>query len=271
MDYLSYLSNSAPFEKFIKIKNQRQNIAATLFLPDSDIAVYPAVIIAHGFTGSRNADARMLVWAGRALAHNGIAALSLDFRGSGESEGCFSEMTIDSEISDAVAALDFLSARDDIKKDAIGMIGHSMGGFVSSCTAGRDKRIKSLSLWAALYDVSIFQQRLSLMDESGAKYNGFYDVGGLLISSALYESAVKADIEASVRAGCCSCQIIHGSEDETVTVEGNAEKYYSLLTSLSRKVEKIILNGAGHCFNSVPWRIDLIKNTVEWFKKELYR
>lgn len=269
MDYLSYLSKSAPSEDFVQLQNENQKIAGTLFLPETVSKPVPAVLIAHGFTGSRNADARMLVWAGRALAHNGIAALSIDFRGSGESEGCFSEMTIDSEISDAVTALDFLAARDDVNENALGMIGHSMGGFVSSCTAGRDRRIKSLSLWAAVYEASLFKEVLGALEESGSKYNDLYDVGGLLVSSALYESAMQADIAKSVELSSCSCQIIHGSEDKTVILERNADKYYNQLTSLSRKAEKIILDGAGHCFKSVPWRIELIKKTVEWFKKEL--
>src|SRR6201997_5559743 len=68
----------------------------------------PAVIFLHGFTGDRMESHWIFVKCARALARVGVASLRFDFYGSGESEGEFREVTLQSEIADARAAIDFL-------------------------------------------------------------------------------------------------------------------------------------------------------------------
>src|SRR5206468_1318363 len=84
------------------------------------------------------------IWAGR-----GIASLRIDFRGNGESEGAFADMTLDGQVKDALAALDFLAAEGEVDQSRMALVGWSMGGAVGAAVAGRTThRLTSVSLWA---------------------------------------------------------------------------------------------------------------------------
>jgi len=68
--------------------------------------IRPGVVLYHGFTGHKMETHCIFVKLARELAAAGLHVLRFDFRGSGESEGRFEDMTLDSEISDARAALE---------------------------------------------------------------------------------------------------------------------------------------------------------------------
>jgi pimeloyl-ACP methyl ester carboxylesterase len=87
--------------------------------------------------------------AARLWAAKGLASLRIDFRGNGDSEGKFEDMTIHGQIKDALAALDFLAADGEVNKAEIALVGWSMGGAVGAAVAGRSKRpLSSVALWA---------------------------------------------------------------------------------------------------------------------------
>ncbi|NTH48938.1 alpha/beta hydrolase [Agrobacterium rhizogenes] len=140
-------------ETIVKVQVEGQTIVGTLVTPD-DVAKPPVVLMLHGFTGSRNewsSEAVKEGLFGRAapvLAKNGIASLRIDFRGSGESDGKFEDMTVESEVTDAQAALDFLSTNDSIDGKRISVMGMSLGGAVTTAVAGRTKTpLKAVVLW----------------------------------------------------------------------------------------------------------------------------
>ncbi len=110
---------------FLKLtfKNEKgESLAARLDLPVDEKPVAYAVF-AHCFTCTKNLNA--VVNINRALAREGIATLRFDFTGLGESEGDFSHTSFSSNVSDLIAAADFLK----LEFDAPGLlIGHSLGG-----------------------------------------------------------------------------------------------------------------------------------------------
>ncbi|MCG8481558.1 MAG: lysophospholipase, partial [Spirochaetales bacterium] len=81
-------------------------------------------LFAHCFTCTKNLSAVRRI--ARSLTEEGIAVLSFDFTGLGESEGSFSETTFSSQAADLVAAAEFLKT-EYASSPAI-MIGHSLGG-----------------------------------------------------------------------------------------------------------------------------------------------
>lgn len=140
-------------EAIVKLQVEGQTIVGTMVTPD-DVANPPVILMLHGFTGSRNewsSEAVKEGLFGRAapvLAKNGIASLRIDFRGSGESDGKFENMTVETEITDAQAALDFLSTNDSVDRKRISVLGMSLGGAVTTAVAGRTKTpLKSVVLW----------------------------------------------------------------------------------------------------------------------------
>lgn len=144
-------------ERQIHFDNEGQRLYGMMHLPERP-GLHPGVILLHGFTGNSKESHFMFVKAARDFARNGLVALRFDFRGSGDSEGAFVDMTAPDEISDAVAALDFLSVQSEVDEERMGLLGLSLGGCVAACTAGVDARVKSLVLWSAAAFSSAFRK-----------------------------------------------------------------------------------------------------------------
>ena len=142
-------------ESDISFSNEGQTIIGTLAMPDGD-GPFPAVLLLHGFTGMRHelpvigTEDTMFSRAARWLGERGLATLRIDFRGSGDSDGAWEDTTFNGQISDAMAALDYLEMLEGVDSGSISIIGLSQGGLVGAGTAGRDARVSNLVLWSAV-------------------------------------------------------------------------------------------------------------------------
>ncbi|MHA6632002.1 alpha/beta fold hydrolase [Pseudonocardia sichuanensis] len=145
---------AAPAE--VRVEEQRVTVAGgpgsdgpvaldtSLYLPATTPA--PAVLVAHGFGGSKasvDADARD-------LAARGFVVLTWSARGFGTSTGRIALNSPDHEVADARALVDLLAARPDVTQDApgdplVGITGGSYGGAVSLLLAGHDPRVDALA------------------------------------------------------------------------------------------------------------------------------
>ncbi len=105
-------------------------LTGSLFLPERADRPVPGVVFLHGFTGSRMEPGYLFPRAARVLAAAGIASLTFDFRGSGESDGEFVNVTVPGEIKDAHRALDFLKNTTGIDTARVGLLGYGLAGRV---------------------------------------------------------------------------------------------------------------------------------------------
>lgn len=88
------------------------------------------------------------------LTRNGIAVLRFDERGAGKSTGQAYDATSGDKASDANAAFGYLLTRADIRRDAIGFIGHSEGGLIGPIAmASNDKVAFLVSLAGPAVDI----------------------------------------------------------------------------------------------------------------------
>ena len=101
------------------------------FNPETDRC--PMVILMHGIFSSK--DYNPMPALAKGLARAGIASIRFDFDGHGKSEGRMQDMTIEREIADAMAILEYVRELPYVTE--IGFLGHSQGGVVASMTAGR--------------------------------------------------------------------------------------------------------------------------------------
>jgi putative redox protein len=106
-------------------------LAALLERPVDERPIAWAVF-AHCFTCSKNY--KVVRHISRALAAEGIAVLSFDFTGLGESEGEFHETSFTSNVDDVVAAAVFLADHHGAPEI---VIGHSLGGAAALMAASR--------------------------------------------------------------------------------------------------------------------------------------
>ncbi len=120
-------------------------IDASVFSPDL-AGPHPAVLLAHGFGGSK-AD---LADEARTLSREGYVVATYTARGFGDSGGLIHLNAPDFEIADGQALLDALAARDDVILDApgdprVGVAGGSYGGALAIMLAGLDQRVDAIS------------------------------------------------------------------------------------------------------------------------------
>lgn len=153
---LPALATAQMTETTVTIERPGQDVIGTLALPDGDPA--PAVLLLHGFTGSRHELATDAVPEGvfartaQHLAKAGYASLRIDFAGSGEATGemSFAETTFEGQIADALAAVAYLQSLDTVATDDLYLIGWSQGGLVAAATAGRSDAFDAVALWNAV-------------------------------------------------------------------------------------------------------------------------
>lgn len=141
-------------ERNVEFTVNGKKVVGTLNLPDG-IASPPAILLFHGFTGTRNEEEipstkeGVFSRAARLWAEKGIASLRIDFLGNGDSEGKFEDMTLDGQVKEGLAALDFLVKDGEVDKERIAIVGWSMGGAVATGVAARtEQKLTSVSLWA---------------------------------------------------------------------------------------------------------------------------
>ncbi|MFJ8859731.1 alpha/beta fold hydrolase [Streptomyces sp. NPDC102451] len=106
----------------------------------------PAVLIGHGFGGSKN-DVRAQA---EKLAADGYAVMTWSARGFGRTTGEITLNAPDGEVKDVSGLIDWLAGRPEVQLDAkgdprIGVTGASYGGAVSLLAAGYDERVDAIA------------------------------------------------------------------------------------------------------------------------------
>ncbi|MFI1353129.1 alpha/beta fold hydrolase [Streptomyces sp. NPDC020898] len=112
--------------------------------PDSDRR--PAVLLAHGFGGSKD-DLRDQA---QDLARDGYAVLTWSARGFGRSTGKIGLNDPKAEVADVSKLIDWLAKRPEVQLDKsgdprVGMAGGSYGGAISLLAAGYDDRVDAIA------------------------------------------------------------------------------------------------------------------------------
>jgi pimeloyl-ACP methyl ester carboxylesterase len=116
----------------VKFKNKHVTLAGTLVLPPGQ-GSHPAIVLTHGSGPQRR-------WRGifeQLFARRGVAVLSYDKRGVGQSTGDWYQSSFEDLADDAVAGARYLQARGDIDPKRIGFFGLSQGGWIAPLAAHR--------------------------------------------------------------------------------------------------------------------------------------
>src|SRR5437868_4302475 len=122
-------------------------LAARLEMPSLPPRAF--ALFAHCFTCSK--DSKAAVFMSAELAEQGIAVLRFDFTGLGGSGGEFANTDFSSNVSDLVAAADWLRANH--KAPAI-LIGHSLGGAAVLAAAREIPESKAVATIGAPFEPS---------------------------------------------------------------------------------------------------------------------
>ncbi|MHB8654784.1 MAG: alpha/beta hydrolase [Terriglobia bacterium] len=225
----------------------------------------PGVIFFHGFTGDRMESHWLFVKCSRALAQTGIASLRFDFYGSGESEGEFREVTLQGEISDAKAAIEYFRRQKGIDATRLGLVGLSLGGAIAAMVAPQ-ARARAVVLWAALAHPGYLRALATHSTTAIAGTNGSREFGSQHVSPRFLDNVHKIDPLKSMARFKRPALIIHPEKDGYLPLS-HPEDFFQAAGSPTK--EKVIIPGADHTFTSLAWEREVIERTVEWFRKYL--
>ena len=254
-------------EKQVQFNNKGEKIFGVLHLPKGR-GKSPAVLMFHGLTGHKAEAHFMFVKCARKLAKKGFAVLRFDFRGSGDSEGEFKNMSLGEEISDAFKVIEFIKKQKNIDREKIGVLGLSMGGLVAANVCGNTKDVKSLVLFSVVADFkALWDVRLAI--KTGGKLpKAGLDFGAFLFGKKLFKDVAKYHGKnlASMRKYSNPLLIVHGDKDAAVPVK-DAYTYYKASKSKDKKL--MIIKGGDHVYSTLKNEKRVIDAACNWFKRTL--
>ncbi|NUR91755.1 MAG: alpha/beta fold hydrolase, partial [Nonomuraea sp.] len=117
----------------------------TTYFPPAGGGKAPAVLLAHGFGGSKQSVREQA----QRLAGDGYAVLTWSARGFGRSGGQIALNSPDYEVKDVKQLVDWLAKRPEVQLDRdgdprVGIAGGSYGGAIALMTAAYDQRIDAI-------------------------------------------------------------------------------------------------------------------------------
>ena len=246
----------------VSFENEGATIRGMIHVPEG-AGPCPAVLVCHGFTGTKVEPHRIFVKTSRELEAAGVASLRVDFRGSGESDGDFEDMTCLSEVSDARAALTYLAGRDEVDAARIGILGLSMGGFVAASLLEGDDRPAACALWSAVCDFPSLIMKMATEGAGAPLPDGRIDFGGDLVGPGFVPALGALHPLEGVRGFGGPILIVHGDADEAVPVE-HAYQYREAAESRDAETAFHIVAGGDHTYNSHAHEREVLGRTVEF-------
>lgn len=268
-------------ESIVTFENEGMTMVCSLTIPQSQ-HLCPIIITLNGFIGNRNdvvipgTDEPFFKRFSRILAEQGIASLRIDFRGSGDSDGDYSMTTFSTQISDTLAAVDYIcnNLEYQVNTKSIGIVGFSQGGLVGSTAAARDKRVNSLVLWSpvansphcyqGLLSREGIQKGLALpdgvSDMFGIYIQGQYVGLDIALQNGFFEDLFEIDPLAEIHKYRAPLMVIVGKNDPIVWPQPAKGQLYM---KYHKGDEKIIIQNADHSFNS--WAgSEIVDDTFFW-------
>lgn len=232
--------------EFISAICEGKKIYGILHLPR--IPRPPCVICSHGLFSSKESEKFIAI--GEHFSANGIAVIRYDHLGCGESEGDLRDTTTTSRIAQLGAMIE-LAVRHPLLGDRIGLLGSSMGGFISIFKGKEDRRVRALVLWATPAHLRGGREEIEQQE-------------GTQLGDPFYEDVKKYDAATAIR-GLRNCLILHGEKDELVPPQ-HAELLYS---SASPPKHLEIFPAGDHRFRDPSCRQKAIEMSLAWFKRYL--
>lgn len=255
----------------IVLMNEGQKIFGVIHRPLTEKKT-PAVTICHGLAGNKTGRYRLYVVLAKHLVQAGFTVLRLDYRGSGDSEGDFLDMTLDTAVSDAVKGLEFIANDSSVDASRIGIAGRSFGGAVALKAANRFRSVKSIALWAPMFSgeqwMDLFAEALHEKTDNQRREE-LMRINGQTMGSAFLQQFFNMSLDDDIKAiEKIPLLHIHGEMDSVVVI-AHADRYYNFRKNAEGETRFFRLPGADHDFSRSEDQRKAIAETTEWFLRTL--
>lgn len=237
-------------------------LAAVLEAPDGQ-KTYPLVIILHGFNA--NKEMYLLTELAEQLRARGIGTLSFDFNGHGASDGSFLDMTVLNELQDARNVYAYASKLPQVT--SVSLVGHSMGGVVTSMLAAElgEQKIKAIALMAPAGELP---DDTSKGDLFGVQYDPknvpeyITLSNGLKVGRAFLETTQDLPIYETAARYTGPVLIVHSEDDQLVPY-----KYGVRFLDFYKNAQLKTLHGIDH--NATKHEAEVDKIVTDFFAEQL--
>lgn len=212
-----------PTERFEFLGAEEQKLAACLDIPAGETRAY--ALFAHCFTGGKDILAASRI--GQALAACGIAVLRFDFTGLGGSEGEFANTNFSSNLTDLIAAANYL--RQAYRAPSL-LIGHSLGGSAVLAAASKIPEVRGVVTIGAPSDPAhVKEQFRGHLDEIQSNGEAEVKLGGrpFRIKRQFLIDAEKQRLLHKISEFDGALMVMHSPQDQTVAVQ-NATHIFSI-------------------------------------------
>ncbi len=226
---------------------EQRSICGFLHLPSNSHP--PCVITCHGLFSSK--DTEKFISIASNFTQRGIAVIRFDFGGCGESSGSsIAETTVSGRLKELAAVVQFVK-QYPLLGPTFGLLGSSLGGFVSLLYAARDPAVAALSLWAT--PCSLNGLRTSIPEEQAdlLRENFFLDAQHYNLAPLLPEIG--------------RVLIIHGENDSIVPYT-HAEEIFRQ-AAVPKELRSI--TGGDHSLTAREAREKAITLSYRWFERYL--
>ncbi|MEQ8199793.1 MAG: alpha/beta fold hydrolase [Syntrophomonadaceae bacterium] len=238
------------------------NLAAYLWGPGAGDKYM--VVICHGFRGAKENGGKVFGFADK-LRRAGVGVLAFDFRGSGQSEGDFSTVTLTRQGQDLKQVIDYIDTRFGLP---VIVLGRSMGGSSVLVGASGDDRVAGFIFWST----PVFMQAAfsTIMGKDYARLRAgqtviFRDDGGQFeLCPDLADDFDRHDMDVYIKKiGWKPALIVQARDDDAVS-PANGEYLHQMLPNSQLSM----FDQAGHRFLELTGqREDL---TVEWLRQNFF-
>jgi len=243
---------------------QGHTVAFLLTAPDT--GTDRIAVLCHGFLSSKTSSTNKTLT--RMLLERGIATLSVDFFGHGESQGPFELITNTLAIRQAQAALDLVRQKG---YKNIGLMGSSFGGLVATLVAAQRTDLACLALKCPVVDFAE-ELRLEFGEDGMAEWKATDTVPDILggpnrvpLRYAFYEDCLRRIAYAPAESITAPTLIVQGDQDEHVPLHQSRRLYEAL------QVEKHLelISGADHQFTKGEDFKRMTHLIADWLTKYL--
>lgn len=254
-------------------------LLGVLHLPQQE-PPFPAVLMIHGLAGTKSGRNRLYVRLAEKLSQKGIASLRMDMRGCGDSEGDYTDITVEAQVQDCLMALDFLAKHPLISKESIGVLGRSMGGAIAVLVAEQMRKksqltLSSVALWCPLFSAKPWLEKWQKSQDAMPKLRSEQGIpfqGGRISMKLLTELFALNLLPALQQLREVPFFFAHSVNDPVVAIEQTHHYLEQRTPSNEGDTAETRFRpfyGKDHEFSSPEEQVDLLEESVQWFQHSL--